>query len=79
MWNPELTEVLMAKQERNNLEIPVQVTVMMEHADENKQAFAIYKTLLNEHYKEPVDGDLDATASILEGIRSDSEEFETDM
>ena len=50
-----------------------------ENTDKNKQAFDIYKTLVNKHYKKPVDGDFeDATASILEGIGSNTEELKLD-
>ena len=32
-------------------------TVVLKQTDENKQAIAIYETLVNEHYKKPVDKD----------------------
>ena len=43
----------------------------MPYSDANKQALEIYKTLISEHYEEPVDGKFtDATAAILAGMVS---------
>ena len=68
----------MVKHERNNLEISVEVTVVMEHTDKNKH-LPWHKILVNEHYKETANRDFeDATASILEGTRLDIEDTETD-
>ena len=59
---------------QGGLEIPVEVSVVMEHNEENKLALGIYESLVKEHYKEPIDGEFDdATASILEGIASGTE------
>ena len=64
---------------QGGLEIPVKVSVVMEHNEENKLALGIYESLVKEHYKEPIDGEFDdATASILEGIAS-STESDTDV
>lgn len=64
---------------QEGLGIPIVVSVVMEDTDENKQAIDIYETLINKHYKEPVDGEFEgANTVILERIRSDTQESETD-
>ena len=51
----------------------------MLYSDANKQALEIYKTLISEHYEEPVDGKFtDATAAILAGMASTDDESNTD-
>ena len=50
---------------QGGLEIPVQVTVQMPYADNNRLCLDKYKALVRENYKEPVDGKFeDATNSI---------------
>ena len=65
---------------QGGLEIPVEISVEMENNNENKLALGIYESLVNEHYKEPMDGEFDdATASILEGVTSSTKESNTDI
>ena len=46
----------------------------IEYSDEKKQAIKKYEALINEYYKEPVQGEFE-DATILERIRSDTEEL----
>ena len=52
---------------QGGLKIPVLVTVTMELGNNNVQVMKKYKHLVNEHYKEPVNGQKfdDVTASVL--------------
>ena len=53
---------------QGGLEISIQVTVKMECNSQNKDALTKYKALVNQYYKEPVDGKFEhvtATATIL--------------
>ena len=65
---------------QGGLEIPIEVSIVMPYSDANKQALEIYRTLISEHYEEPVDGNFpDATAAILAGINASStDESDTD-
>ena len=58
---------------QGGLEIPIEVSIVMPYSDVNKQALEIYRTLISEHYEEPVDGNFaDATAAVLAGINTSS-------
>ena len=65
---------------QGGLEIPIEVSIVMPYLDANKQALEIYRTLISEHYEEPVDGNFaDATAAILAEINASStDESDTD-
>ena len=48
------------------LEIPIELTIEMEHTEKSQLCIKKYEALLQEKYKEPVDGKFeDATAAIL--------------
>ena len=59
MWSSKLNKVPPAKHERNNPHdwYVIATFKQLQQTDENRQAIAIYKTLVNERYKESVDGD----------------------
>ena len=60
---------------QGGLEIPIQVIVKMECNSQNKDALSRYEALVNQYYKEPVDGKFeDVTATILNDIDSDTDE-----
>ena len=60
---------------QGGLEIPIQGTVKMECNSQNKDALTRYEALVNQYYKEPVDGKFeDVTAAILNDIDSDTNE-----
>lgn len=60
---------------QGSLEIPVEVTVEMDISEENVLAMEKYKTLIKEHYQEPIDGRYpDATAAILQKLKTDSDD-----
>ena len=64
---------------QGGLEIPVEVTVQMDISEENNNENALamekYKTLIKEHYQEPIDGKYpDATAAILQKLKTDSDD-----
>lgn len=67
---------------QGGLEIPAEITVEMDISKENVQAMKKYEALVEEYYKEPVDGKFeDATAAILQSLKalaSDDEESATD-
>ena len=61
------------------LEIPIRVTVTMDAGEANVQVIKRYKDLVNEHYKEPVNGNFDdVTASVLKALMSDVAESDTE-
>ena len=65
---------------QGGLEIPIETIVEMDACEQNMLAMNKYEALVQEYYKEPVDGVFeDVTASILEGLQSeddtDSEEL----
>ena len=66
---------------RGGLEIPVLLIVKMAYSPQNKDALLKYKSLVEEHYKEPVDGKFeDYTDAVLKELRCDiDEEDETDV
>ena len=60
---------------RGGLEIPIQVIVKMECNLQNKNALTRYEALVNQYYKEPVDGKFeDVIATILNNIDLDTDE-----
>ena len=60
---------------QGGLEIPVEVTVEMDFSEDNKISILKYEALVNERYKEPIDGKFeDATQSILEDLKLASDE-----
>ena len=60
---------------RGGLEIPIQVIVKMECNSQNEDALTRYEALVNQYYKEPVDGKFeDVTTTILNDIHSDTDE-----
>ena len=63
---------------QGGLEIPVQVIVKMEYSPQNKDALLKYESLIEQYYKQPVDGKFDdVTDTVLKGLESDADE-ETD-
>ena len=65
---------------QGGLEIPIEVTVEMDISEKNMLAIKKYKSLIEEHYEEPVDGKYnDATPEILNELKlpSDDEEDST--
>ena len=63
---------------QGGLEIPVLVTVAMDCSDSNKDKIKKLEILLNEYYKEPVNGKFeDATEAILRTIHSDNEDVDS--
>ena len=60
---------------RGGLEIPVLVMVKMNYSLQNKDALFEYKTLVEQHYQEPVDGVFqDYTDTVLKELQCESEE-----
>ena len=54
---------------QGGLEIPIQVIVKTECNSQNKDALSRYEALVNQYYKEPIDGKFeDVTATILNDI-----------
>ena len=63
---------------QGGLEIPIQVIVKMEYSPQNKDALFKYESLVEQYYKEPVDGKFeDITKTVLKDLESDADE-ETD-
>ena len=63
---------------QGGLEIPVLVSVAMDCSDSNKGKIKKLEILLNEYYKEPVNGKFeDATEAILRTIHSDDEDVDS--
>ena len=61
------------------LEIPIKLTIEMEHTEKSQLCIKKYEALIREKYKEPVDGNFeDATAAILELQLSEDEESSDD-
>ena len=60
---------------QGGLEIPIQVIVKMECKSQNKDALTRCEALVNQFYKEPVDGKFeDVTATIVNDIDFDTDE-----
>ncbi len=63
---------------QGGLEIPIQVTVEMDYSEKNRQCINKYETLVNEKYKEPVDGKFeDATDAILRKLKEDDDDVDS--
>ncbi len=63
---------------QGGLEIPIQVTVEMDSSEKNRQCINKYETLVNEKYKEPVDGKFeDATDAILRKLKEDDDDVDS--
>ena len=59
---------------QGDLEIPIQVIVKMDYSPQNKDALLKYKSLVEQYYKEPVDGKFeDITDSVLKDLESDAD------
>ena len=59
---------------QGGLEIPVQVTVKMDYSPQNKDALFKYESLVEQYYKEPVDGKFeDVTDTVLKDLESDAD------
>ena len=59
---------------QGGLEIPIEVCVVMPLSDANKRALDTYRTLINENYEEPVNGNFpDVTATVLADLHTSSE------
>ena len=59
---------------QGGLEIPIKVIVKMDYSPQNKDALLKYESLVEQYYKEPVDGKFeDITESILKDLESDEE------
>ena len=57
------------------LEIPIQVIAKMNYCPQNKDTLFKYESLVEQHYKEPVDGKFeDITDSVLKDFESDADE-----
>ena len=64
---------------QGGLEIPIEVTVEMDVSEQNVLAIGKYKSLVDEHYEEPVDGKYaDATKAILQALKSPSDDEQED-
>ena len=64
---------------QGGLEIPCEVTIKMELHDRNLPAIDELKRLIDDNYKEPIDGNFpDATKQILEQLQSPSDSDDTD-
>ena len=63
---------------QGGLKIPIQVIVKMDYSPQNKHAVLKYKSLVEQYYKEPVDGKIeDVTDTVLKDLELDADE-ETD-
>ena len=59
---------------QGGLEIPIEVCVVMPLSDVNKSAHDTYRTLINENYEEPVNGNFsDVTATVLADLQTSSQ------
>ena len=60
---------------QGGLEIPIQVIVKMDYSPQNKDALFKYEPLVEQYYKEPVDGKFeDVTDTVLKDLESDADE-----
>ena len=63
---------------QGGLEIPIELIVKMEYSPQNKVALCKYESLVEQYYKEPVDGKFeDVTDTVLKDLEYDADE-ETD-
>ena len=57
---------------QGGLEIPIQVMVETDYTEKNRLCLDKYESLVNEKYREPVDGKFeDAMSAILKGLKDD--------
>lgn len=65
---------------QGGLEIPVEATVRMEASTKNIEAIERFKQLVEQHYKEPVNGQFeDCTKEVLPGVETESSSDEEDQ
>ena len=65
---------------QGGLEIPVEATVRMEASTKNVEAIEGFKQLVEQHYNEPVNGQLeDCTKEVLPGVETESSSDEEDQ
>ena len=65
---------------QGSLEIPVEATVRMEASTKNVEAIERFKQLVEQHYKEPVNGQFeDCTKEVLPGVETESSSDEEDQ
>ena len=64
---------------QGGLEIPIELTIEMEHTEKCQLCIKKYEALIREKYKESVDGKFeDATAAILDGLQLSEDEESSD-
>ena len=64
---------------QGGLEIPIKLTIEMEHTEKSQLSIKKYEALIREKYKEPVNGRFeDATAAILDGLQLSEDEENSD-
>lgn len=62
------------------MDIPVEATVRMEASTKNVEAIEGFKQLVEQHYNEPVNGQLeDCTKEVLPGVETESSSDEEDQ
>jgi hypothetical protein len=62
---------------QGGLEIPISVTAQMEASLQNVQAIDKFKSLIEQNYKEPINGNFDdCTDAILEELADDDDDDE---
>ena len=65
---------------QGGLEFPVEATVRMEACTKNIEAIERFKQLVEQHYKEPVNGQFDdCTKEVLPGVETESSSDEEDQ
>ena len=63
---------------QGGFEIPIQVIVKTDCSPQNKDAIFKYESLIEQYYREPVDGKFeDITVTVLDSMKSDADK-ETD-
>ena len=64
---------------QGGLEIPIQLTIEMEHTEKSQLCIKNYEALIREKYKESVDGKFeDAPATILDGLQLSEDKESSD-
>ena len=65
---------------QGGLEIPVEATVRMETSTKNVEAIERFEQLVEQHYREPVNGQFeDSTKEVLPGVETESRSDEEDQ
>ena len=65
---------------QGGLEIPIQVTVRMDYSPQNKDALFKYESLVEQYYKEPVDGKFeDFTDTVLRDLEDADDEKDDEV